>query len=294
MCAPYVDPSREDYDVYNAYAAMPLLAMPQFPEFAAWYFSQENFLSKAEEALRVDKYNNLASIDANDMSLYSFFAGENDKANRDSLGYTYSTFGVRSTSKTEVRPQAEFPLSARETEKGLNFIEKNPDFLLSMVAIKMCVVDYFETLKEEMFYEYGIDFDTISPFDTLSLNGFRKGFNKALSNAKGVSFIQDMTTIMASSMKHCDDKSVHAVVHQCFAKGAFESVNGDGVYNKCPFSAATSKILQMTFDQDDQGNLIPVEGQRPGVLIMWVRNKIQKEFMQPLPDTHPVYSVAGI
>ncbi len=293
MCAPYVDPSREDYDAYNAYAAMPLLAMPQFPEFAAWYFSQEDFFSKAEEALRVDKYNNLASTDANDMSLYSFFAGEGDEVNRISLGYTYSTFGVRSTSKMKVRPQEEFPLNIGEIKKGLEFIDRNSEFLLSMVAIKMCVVDYFEALRKEISVEYAVDVadDSYGPFDTVSLRYFRKGFRRALLNAKGASFIQDMTTIMASVMETCDEKSLHRGVHQCFAKGAFESVSREGEYNKCPFSAATSKILQMTFDRNDQGGLVPVEGKRPGALIMWVRDRIQKEFMHSLPDNHPVYSV---
>lgn len=294
MCAPYVDSSREDYDAYNAYSAKPLIEMPQFPDFAAWYFSQDDLWGKVEDALRTNENHNRALLNIKEMKGYTHFKDSGNLDNRYALGKAHSVFGIASTGKSEVRPLAEFALTLGETKKSLVFFERNPDFLLSMVAIKMCAVDYFETLKKEICFEHDVDFETASSFDTLSLVHFRKGFNRALANAKGFSFIQDMATIMVSDMDEIDEKSLHLGVHQCFAKGVFESTSEDGVYNKCPFAEATSKILQMTFKENGEGELTPVKGQRPGSLIMWVRNKIQEKLLQPLPNTHPIYSVPNI
>ena len=89
---------------------------------------------------------------------------------------------------------------------------------------------------------------------------------------------QDLLSVVANRMRQDDDpwgpSAVHQGLRECFERQSFRSVRDGKLYAECPFSKALMRVMSLSFIKDDSGALRPLENQRPGSLLIWVRNRM--------------------
>lgn len=305
--APYLDEKHSDYDPRREGGAMLWLRMRQFPEYLSACLSDPNFWDELEE-YRYEKENQnyRASLRIKDMKLYEVFASNNfperDKTDKlyfpvlnDEMAFPTSSLPKNSS----IRKQDVYPLGYDETELSIEFINQNMDYEYAMIAIKMCLLDYFSCIRAVMKEVY--DFD---PFHRSTLHSYAqesvyKGFSALLRNARAFSFLQDLMPIIANTLRQQENPFTQQQLHKSFAdafrRQSFQSMslnlNNRG-FKKCPFTQSLVEMMCLSLNPDPKsdGQYIAEKTPYVGALIVSMRDHIQEHFVQALPKGHKAYT----
>lgn len=301
IIAPFIDPKHPDYHSKNRGGAKALLSMSQFPEFAAHYFAAPEFWPELHAYQYHKKNIARATPDMSTMELYNQFASENFP-NRNKTTKLFLITGDKKRAypnklppeNTAIRKQQIYPLSLNETELTEDFIEKNPDYELAMIGIKMCLVDYFELIKASVLTKMNFDLNKEGKDRSVSQKMISGGYRTLFLNVVDFSFLQDLMPVLANTMRQnkapFSRNALHDGFRSAFARHAFQSMNhNSGGYKKCPFAATLTNLMRIELKPQQDGTFISEKTNTPGALIISVRDIIREKYFQALPENHAVF-----
>lgn len=273
--APFLDANHPDFEegAQEKGIREAVLSLPQFPEFAAAFFAQPDLWEETQKYSKA-RENRLPNMEMSNVKLYKCFASSNFPERNRALPEALKinkpyNLHPEHMPNYPVRKAETYPLGYDETELSMDFIEQNPDYILAMTAIKMCLVDYL----------YGLKIQTKEIYQSnKNLDYFNNVLYALHGNAADFSFLHDFAPLIANHLRQLPEeeryteRSLRHAFHSVFQRSAFKSVN-EGLYRECPFSRALVKIMQIDFANAPDGTLIPVEGQYPGALLVFAQGK---------------------
>jgi hypothetical protein len=299
--APFLDGKHFRYDPNRNDAAFVWLNMPQFPEYIAHCFSDSSLWSEIEQYQNEVENKKRASIYIDEMELYKAFGSASFRVrNQERVevlprGNALKSFPIKKLPEGKlVRRQTVYPLSHDETELVMDFLHRHEDFEYTMMAIKMCLLDYFFLMKEALKGKYDLDMDRAEASTTLSGRKIHTGYKALRANAVDFSMLQDLMPIIANRIRQHDEsfsqKSLQWSFADAFHRQAFES-SKNGEYSKCPFAQALVKLMSIEVKPSEEGKFTAHEKQYPGALIASMRNHIRGNYLQALSPKHQVHKL---
>lgn len=248
-------------DIHPADNVAAWKSMPDFPAFAAWYFSTILYEALHHHYRDATGYPIVAGL----TKTFTFW-NPNFFTNQSQPKRNGSIYQRLAVPKYHVRTQNTFSLNFEEAYDAEKFLRQNPRFTLAMVAFQSCVVNYIQQLHLEL----GISTD-------------EKSFGQLTRNNAGVgSIVNEMGLLMAENLSHEEtpftSKSLGKALCNVFRRQAFKSVEiTKATYNECPYAHGLAQALQISFTEN-AGKLHAREGQGHGAMLLFLMEYLPKKF----------------
>jgi hypothetical protein len=290
------DSEHPDYIPNHPHPGACLLEMHQFGEFAVFYFSNPDVWDEVIDSTllsttSIKKKNQLPPSRIQSFMNYEEFLSANfPERNKSISNHITPNIGIFCSvilPNHPLRTADIYPLTQSETELSVDFILKNSHFYLAMLGIKYCLVNYFDDLNSQLRRKHGVEFYYHYKNEPGVIGKFKNAFQKLRANAMDFSITQDFTPLIANGIRNLDNpwetKSLGSAMKEAFHREAFKSATEKGKYSVCPFSKSLINCLSIGFDSVT-GQPIPHHGH--GALILWVMDKVQKEYLSQKPADH--------
>jgi hypothetical protein len=282
--APALDPAHPEYDGSYKNILEHTLSLPDFAGYAAAYFKN----IPINEARNHIKSHNLPSTSPLSVSAaHEAFASGNPRADQYASPANRAdiALGGMTTSfpPARVRKNSLYPLTLEEAKQAVSFMRANPDYHLTLGAIRNCIAEYIDDLEYEACKKYQIpqglefashDFATIiSTLDSLM---------------DIPSITQDLGPILAHTLRTEPEPftpgAMRRAFHEVFQRQAFQSSKYDVIdnrlkfkYTRCPFAHPLMQIMSLDLREDGEGNLTAVPTQTPGALLISLRERLRAQ-----------------
>jgi hypothetical protein len=264
-------------------------ALPLFDEYAAFFLAQEFTDEYPENTIKEAILPSTAPVNIHTEGVYNTFSSaaspHKNKTTDFPLGVSspYGTAKEIALPSKPVRKANVYPLTHDETERALDFIEDNSDFLYAMINLKELISTYLYYSRKKLEEQ----FDLYPTQSTPSQKTIRSELDSLRLNANGLSITHDLAPLFAHYLSHQETpftpQNLRGALRDAFVRQAFESYEQTSKgYRKCPFSHPLVRILCLGFEHNEDGTLHPMRTEDPSTLLLFMRNRVREKFFTSL------------
>lgn len=217
------------------------------------------------------------------MSYYSKPGGAPPSVHRE---FNTAEYRTEMRDKGKIRQDQVYPLTAEELQLAKDYIARNPGLMDAVATIQAGLQAYFQYLPDRL-ADAGI-VRKLRKSEGYKANQLDMIIWRFQDDTSGFSFLHDLLPAIACSLArqeaeardHTSEYATGLALREAFLKekSVFQSdanIDGFRIHTSCPFGKLATGIFSMRLQEDGQGGIEVVKGQKSGALLVSVKNYLE-------------------